>query len=580
MRAIFAAGLVLAAAVLEGAGILLLVPFLELFSGAARSGLATMAADAMGWLGLNSPKTQLLAALFLFLGLLVVRGVVTWARDVSLTSLSIGFVDHWRCRIFRALAGASWSAVSGLKQTDVEHTLNNDVMRIAQGTNHILRGGASFAVLAIQLIVALMLSPFLTALVLGFVAVATVLLMPLQRKARALGEKLTVTGRDVHGLLGQFLSGLKLAKTHGAEHMYVDQFEIRLRDVREQLTGFTREQATARLIFQWLSGLMACVVIFVGIFIVATPVPVLIVILLILTRLSGPFLAMQQGVQSFTNMMPAFESVQAMEMQLVTVARSSMQAPMLGARECHAQTMSQHLIEFHDVSFKYAGQQGNVLAGVSLKIDAGELVALVGSSGAGKTTLVDILVGLLPPSSGMVTIDGVPLTGSTLENWRRDIAYVPQDPFLFNQTIRDNLIWARPTVSDAEIWQALKLAGADKFVRALENDLGFMVGDRGQLLSGGERQRICLARGLLLAPKLLILDEATNAVDLELERQLLETLVSLRQQMTILIITHRHSSLEKIDRVFVLENGQVSDNARDMSINANRRSTILSTTAI
>lgn len=564
-RAVIAGGLVLAAGALEGIGILSLIPLLELVLGSPQSDLATIAIEAMKWLGLRSLQAQLFAAMALFLALLVLRSLAVWNRDVRLRTLSIGFVNYWRSRIFHALAGASWSAIAAQRRTDIEHAITNDVMRIVQGTDYILRAGASLAILIIQLVIALMLSPSLTALVLIFVASTSVLLAPLNRKARKLGESLTSAGRDVHSVLGQFLSGLKLAKTHGAERRYVARFDAKLESVRRQLIGFTREQVRAGFIFQSLSGLIACILIALGLFVFATPVPVLTVILLILARLSGPFLALQQGIQSFSNMLPAFESLREMEINLSEDRPASSSVQMTCTGESGSPKADKPLIEFRDVHFGHAGQSGKILNGVSLTIHAGQLVALVGPSGAGKTTLVDILVGLLTPTSGAVAIDGKPLAGSVLASWRRDLAYVPQDPFLFDESLRDNLLWVRPQSSKAEIWQALEMAGACHFVHTLENGLEYRVGDRGQALSGGERQRICLARALLRRPRMLILDEATNAVDRELERQLLATLVPLRQRMTILIITHRLPSVPYVDRVFVLKNGRLCESDNEVA---------------
>ncbi len=565
-RSVVAGGLVLAAAVLEGIGILSLVPLLELVLNSPQSGFASTAIETMQSIGLGSTHEQLIAATTLFLALFVLRGLAIWNRDVRLRALSIGFVNYWRSRLFHALAGASWSAVAAQRHTDIEHAIINDVTRMAQGTDYILRAGASLAILVTQLIIALALSPVLTALVLIFVTLVSLTLMPLIKKARKLGERLTHAGRDVHSVLGQFLSGLKLAKTHGAEQRHVARFDAKLESVGHQLIGFTREQVRAAFIFQSLSGLMACVVIALGLLVFATPIPVLTVILLILARLSGPFLVLQQGIQSFSNMLPAFEALRDMELSLARDQRPSEPAQATRADESEPPNAGKPLVEFRDVHFGHAGESGNILRGVSLTIQAGELVALVGPSGAGKTTLVDILVGLLTPSSGIVAIDGERLAGPVLANWRRNIAYVPQDPFLFDGSLRDNLLWAWPESSDADMWRALEMAGAHSFVRALENGLDHRVGERGQALSGGERQRVCLARALLRRPRMLILDEATSAVDVDLERQLLATLEPLRHQMTILIITHRLPNIPYVDRVFVLQSGRVCESEHEAAV--------------
>jgi ATP-binding cassette subfamily C protein len=154
-----------------------------------------------------------------------------------------------------------------------------------------------------------------------------------------------------------------------------------------------------------------------------------------------------------------------------------------------------------------------------------------------------------------VLIDGEPLEGAALATWRESLSYVAQDPFLFHDTVRRNLLWARPDAQEDELWAAIELAGAGALVRRLGLDA--MVGERGSLVSGGERQRIALARALLRRPSLLVLDEATNAIDQEGEAEILARIGALPDRPTILMIAHRASSLAHCDRLITLEDGQL-----------------------
>ena len=194
---------------------------------------------------------------------------------------------------------------------------------------------------------------------------------------------------------------------------------------------------------------------------------------------------------------------------------------------------------------------------MSLIIRAHATTAIVGPSGAGKSTFADLLMGLLSPSSGQLLVDDVPLSPERLQAWRSQIGYVAQETFLFHDTVRANLAWASPGADDGAVWRALEQAAAADFVRALPAGLDTIVGDRGVLLSGGERQRLSLARALLRQPQLLILDEATSSLDSENERRIQAAIDHLHEQITIVVITHRLSTIRNADMIYVVERGRV-----------------------
>jgi ATP-binding cassette subfamily C protein len=171
-------------------------------------------------------------------------------------------------------------------------------------------------------------------------------------------------------------------------------------------------------------------------------------------------------------------------------------------------------------------------------------------------------MGLMTPAAGRIAIDGHTLDAATLRSWRRSVGYVPQDSFLLHDTIRANLQWAVPGASDAQIWEALELAAARGFVEATPRHLDAVVGERGLRLSGGERQRLALARALLAAPDVLLLDEATSALDSINEQQILASLAHLHGRLTIVVITHRLSTIRDADLIHVLDGGQLVESGR------------------
>jgi ATP-binding cassette subfamily C protein len=219
-------------------------------------------------------------------------------------------------------------------------------------------------------------------------------------------------------------------------------------------------------------------------------------------------------------------------------------------------------VELRDVGLDYG--KGSVLEGVSLEIPAGCVTAIVGASGAGKTSVVDLITGLVPPSAGQVLVDGKPLTELDTRRWRERIGYVPQEVLLLHDSVRTNVTLGDPRLDDADVERALREAGAWDYVSQLPGGPGASVGERGTLLSGGQRQRIAIARALVQKPRLLILDEATAALDPDTEAAVWRTVAGLRGKTTVVAISHQPALVEVADRVYRLQDGTVRlESSRD-----------------
>jgi ABC-type multidrug transport system fused ATPase/permease subunit len=219
----------------------------------------------------------------------------------------------------------------------------------------------------------------------------------------------------------------------------------------------------------------------------------------------------------------------------------------------------QQSIRFEDVSYSYPSAEKSVLEGLSFEIEKGSQVGIVGTTGAGKSTLVDILLGLLKPARGRVTVDGEDIS-SNLRSWQNLVGYVPQTIYLLDSSIRANVAFGvtENEVDDKKVFRALDLAQLREFVDELPNGMNEFVGERGVRLSGGQRQRIGIARALYLDPQVLVFDEATSALDEETENDVMKSVEYLRNNRTVLIVTHRLSALQKCDRVITIGNGTIS----------------------
>jgi ATP-binding cassette, subfamily C, bacterial len=216
----------------------------------------------------------------------------------------------------------------------------------------------------------------------------------------------------------------------------------------------------------------------------------------------------------------------------------------------------EHELRVESLQFSYGSK--NVLRNVSLAIPAGQFAAIIGPSGAGKTTIIDLLIGLIEPAAGTIRIDGVLLREIDLRYWRSQIGYVPQEMFLFHDTILRNISLGDDTVTRQDAENALRSAEAWDFVSELPLGLDAVVGERGTKLSGGQRQRIAIARALVRRPKLLVLDEVTTSLDPESEAALCETLRNLAGKVTIVAVSHQPALIDVATTVYRLESGVIT----------------------
>ena len=272
-------------------------------------------------------------------------------------------------------------------------------------------------------------------------------------------------------------------------------------------------------------------------------------------------MAAMRLLPSFNRIMSNASSVMASRPGLDALYQDMVMAEQMRRNHTEQEGRPVHLdesVEVEHVTFRYPGRTEPVLDDVSLSIPRNHSVAFIGPSGAGKTTLADIILGLMPPGQGTVRVDGADIYRN-LAGWHRIVAYIPQNIYLIDDTIRANILFGREEEPDTDerIWQALRSAQLDEFVRSQPDGLDARVGDRGVKLSGGQRQRIGIARALYGNPCMLVLDEATSALDNETEAAVMEAISGLQGSITLLIIAHRLSTIQNCDTVYEIKNGQV-----------------------
>ena len=323
-----------------------------------------------------------------------------------------------------------------------------------------------------------------------------------------------------------------------------------------------RQQAIAATWFELGSVMILAVVLYVSIRVLVVPPASILILLLLFARVMPRIMTGQHHYRAFVNSLPSFANLLNIEARCAAAAEPA-------AHPHDRMSLTRELAAEH-ISFTYSEGRVAAVKDLSLVIPAGKVVALVGPSGAGKSTIADILMGLVLPDSGTLRLDGRPLGPEGVRGWRDRIGYVAPDTFLFHDTIRANLKWARPDASEDEMLAALRQASVLDFVAGLKDGLDTVVGDRGMMVSQGERQRLALARAFLRRPSMLILDEATNSLDSENEGRVLDAIESRRGELTVVLIAHRLSTIRWADLIYVVEGGKVVESGDWSSLSARR----------
>ncbi len=500
------------------------------------------------------PQTWWLAALLT--AVLACVGLLSVLNGV-LTTLTWSIVWPVRQRmadeLYEAILHADWTYLTRRRSSDLTHVLTVELDRVSQVLQSVIAVLSNGMVALLLLGLACHVAPRLTVVLLGGVA----LLVPWQRRTgRAIyrsGMEISTRMREVFDSSIERLQNLKVVKAFGAQDAELRLFSERHERAMEELIGNQWRGAASARSFQMMMLALLCGVILLGLQTLHLAAGTMLIFLFAFMRATPRVAAVQAKLTELLTDLPAYAEIRrflAECQEHSEVEQGGAETPAL-ERE----------VALRGVRFAYGPAGKMVLDGVDLELPAGRTTAIAGSSGAGKSTIADLVMGLLLPQEGAVLVDGVEITRENARAWRRRIGYVSQDTLLFHDTVKRNLLWAKPEATQAELAEAIAAARAE-FVYGLAQGLETVVGDRGMMLSHGQRQRIALARALLLKPALLILDEATNSLDLENEEGILRTVAGLKGRVTTLLISHRPSAMRFADEVYTLEAGTVRETAR------------------
>jgi ABC-type multidrug transport system fused ATPase/permease subunit len=552
-----------ASSFLESIGLLLLVPLLGII------GLVSldMGGGYFAWMGEVLGGFPTIMALCMVLGLYAATTVShsLLYRSIMIRNVRLQqrYSQRLRLETYDGLLHAGWPYFMRKRGSDLVNVLTMELARVHGAMNTYLQLVASVIFTAIQIGIAFWLSPLLTLFVLVCGALLGLLSRRFIRKAKELGGQTSQLAQQYLAGITDQITGMKDIKSNSLEASRLNWMSGLTDGINREQVSYIKLRMNSQLLYKLSSTVLIAGFIFGAFLLFRTQGIELLAITVIFARLWPRFTSIQSSLEQLASMEPACRSVTALRLECEEAAER------LGpAADASIPMTIRRGIRCRGISFKYSPDSPASLKGVDLFIPANSMTAIIGPSGAGKSTLIDVIMGLMAPSEGVIEIDDSVLSATNLAAYRRSISYVPQDPFLFNASIRDNMTLVLPGASDEQIWEALRFASCAEFVGKLPEGLDTLIGDRGVRLSGGERQRLVLARAIIRRPSVLVLDEATSALDADNESHIQEAIDRLKGSMTILIVAHRLSTLRGADNVFILDQGKLVEHGDFSSLAA------------
>ncbi|HLS87719.1 MAG TPA: ABC transporter ATP-binding protein [Burkholderiales bacterium] len=546
-RSATALGAVFLAGLLDGLGLSMLLSMLTLVAGTEEGEPSLPQRVALGvteFLGLEPTAVNLLVLATL---LIAGKAALTLAANRQVGYTVARIASDLRLALIRAIVNANWRYYVQQSVGRLSTSVASEAQRAADAFQHSAETAALLLNAIIYLAIALSISlpAGLAALAAG--AFLVVALGRLIRKSRRASRQQTELLKSLLGAMGSRLAAAKPLKAMARE----GHVEALLSDQTRALRKALRRQVIAKealsALQEPLVAIMVCVGFFLGLVVLEMPMPSLLVMLFLLARVVNYVSKAQRAFQQVAMRESGYWSIH----RAIDAARAQREPPG-GTRR----VALERELRFERVSFGYGGRP--ILREQSLVIPARELTVIIGPSGAGKTTVLDLVVGLHQPESGRILVDGVPLADMDLRDWRRQIGYVPQESVMVNESVAYNVTLGEP-VPEEDIREALRAADALGFVEAMPEGLQTSIGEGGSRLSGGQRQRLAIARALIHKPRLLILDEATSNLDPEAQAVVIETLQHLKGRLTMLAVAHQEILMQAADRLYRMADGEIRE---------------------
>ena len=482
-----------------------------------------------------------------YLFLILVRSSIQYLQRYVTTRKIHEILRQMILDEYKSFLNASWSFFQNKEYGTLANTLVRETEKANLGFESLARMIATFVTVLCYAVLLLLISWELTLVVL----LATVLLLA----PTLLVNKYVYTIRMLHteasnifqGKMYDTLNALKLITGFAKKEDTLKEAEPSIRTQEKTAVKFVMVRVFLSLIGEPVGIILVIVSGMIGLSYLDLQIATLTAFLYSINRLaveSQTFIVERNNVAAS---LPSFEQIDSLKKESELLKEKST------GKKINSFSSGIYLT---DLSFSYNGKE-NVLSNINIDIPKGSMVAVVGHSGSGKSTLIDLIMGFYFSQKGDLRVDKNNINEISLRDWRMLLGYIPQQPFLFNTSIKNNLLWANNNARDSDVEHACRLANAEKFISTLDGKYDALVGERGVKISGGEAQRICLARALIRKPKVLILDEATSSLDSHSELLIKESIENLTGETTIICIAHRLSTIQSADRIYYLEAGKI-----------------------
>ncbi|MBE9009341.1 ABC transporter ATP-binding protein [Pseudanabaenaceae cyanobacterium LEGE 13415] len=545
----------------EGFGISLFIPLLQSVQQTdAPSGNFFLSSINQIFSGIPSESRFVFISAFIFVCILL-KSILTYSHTVLFAWLNSQISHRLRSNIFNQLLSVSYRYLERTDTSKFINTLATETWQTSRALSifvNLIIDSCTVLVFAVFL---LLISWQLTIWVSFAIVLISLTIQIVTRQVKSLGQTAVQANQSLADRMWEGLGGMRVIRAFGRERYEQMRFDRASEKVRRSFFKLEMLSGIVSPLSETLSAALLLLLLVVAIRANQTALPTLLTFVFILYRL-------QPKVKQVDGARVALASLTS-SIAEVTALLDRSDKPYLISGHIPYQGLT-HEIQFERVTFHYNEHEPPALQTVSLCIPQGKTTAFVGPSGAGKSTLISLLCRFSDPTFGEIYIDGCPLRQLQLHSWRDRLAIVSQDIYMFSTTVRENIAYGRLDATDDEIIRAAQLANADEFIQQLPSGYETHIGDRGVRLSGGQRQRIALARAIIRDPEILILDEATNALDSIAEDLIQEALKTLSQNRTVIVIAHRLSTIEQADQIIVLNQGQVVEQGNLQQLLAHR----------